>query len=202
MLLMLIDHIGVFVFAISGFIIAAEKRMDLFGCAVIAFITSLGGGTLRDLLLNQDVAWMKSETLILTVVIAIPTAFFLRNQLSNWSKTLLIFDAIGIGVCTILGMQKALDLHHLYLVAIFLGVISATFGGVIRDVLCNEIPLIFRKEIYATACFCGACVFGLGVYFKLVETSVLLIASSGIIVLIRVFAVKFQWKMPLVKMKD
>jgi len=199
---MLIDHIGVFVFAISGFLIAAQKRMDLFGCAVIAFITSLGGGTLRDLLLNQDIAWMKSETLIITVILAIPTAFFLRNQLSYWSKTLLIFDSIGIGVCTILGMQKALDLHHFYLVAIFLGVISATFGGVIRDVLCNEIPLIFRKEIYATACFCGACVFGLGVYFQLVNTSVLLIASSGIIVLIRVFAVKFQWKMPLVKMKD
>ena len=202
MLLMLIDHIGVFVFAISGFLIAANKKMDLFGCAVIAFITSLGGGTLRDLLLNQDVAWMKSETLILTVLLAIPTAFLLRNQLSSWSKTMLIFDSIGIGVCTILGMQKALDLNHLYLVAIFLGVISATFGGVIRDVLCNEIPLIFRKEIYATACFCGASVFGLGVYFGIMDKSILLIISSAIIVLVRVLAVIFHWQIPLVKMKD
>lgn len=202
MLLLIVDHIGVFVFAVSGFLIAANKKLDLFGCAVIAFITALGGGTLRDLLLNQDVAWMKSVSLILTVLGAIPIAYLLRNSLSYWSKTMLLFDSVGIGVCTVLGMQKALDLHHFYLIAVFLGVISATFGGVIRDVLCNEIPLIFRKEIYATACFCGASVFGLGVYFKIMDQSTLLIISSALILVIRLLAVRFQWQIPLVKMKD
>ena len=199
MVLTVIDHIGVFVFALSGFFIAANKKMDLFGCAVIAFITALGGGTLRDLLLNQEIAWMKSESMIIMVFCAMPTAYFLESLLSKLSRTIFLFDSFGIGICTILGTQKALELHHLYLVAIFLGVISATFGGVIRDVLCNEIPLIFRKEIYATACFAGAIVYSLGKYSGYIESSTLVIVSILTIVVIRLLAVKNNWQMPLVK---
>ncbi len=202
MFLTVIDHIGVFVFAVSGILTAASKKLDVFGCVVIAFITALGGGTLRDLLLNTDVAWMKSETLIVTVLAAVPTGLILKRRILAWKKVMFLFDTLGIGVCTILGTQKALGFQHLWLVAIFLGVISATFGGVIRDVLCNEIPLIFRKEIYATACLAGALLFVLSTQYHLLDGSTALVVSSLLIAVIRWLAVRYEWQIPIVKMDE
>lgn len=199
-MLTIIDHVGVFVFAISGLLTAAEKRLDLFGSVVIAFITALGGGTLRDLLLNTDVAWMKSETLIYSVLAGALTGILFRKRFVQWRKTFFIFDAIGIGVCTILGTQKGLNFEHLPLVAVFLGVISATFGGVIRDVLCNEIPLIFRKEFYATACFAGGLLYIAGVEWLQFNQVTFVIICSAAIVVLRFLAVRFKWQMPLIKL--
>lgn len=202
MLLTIIDHIGVFVFAISGLLTGASKKLDIFGCFVIAFITALGGGTLRDLLLNTEVAWMKKETLIVTIILACITGILFKKRFLKWRKTMFLFDSIGVGVCTILGTQKALDFDHISFVAVNLGVISATFGGVIRDVLCNEIPLVFRKEIYAIACMSGAILFIIISKYQLLNSSTTLIICSATIVILRIFAVRYKWQMPGIKLEE
>lgn len=199
MLLSLLDHAGVFVFAISGLATAAEKRLDLFGGSVIAFITALGGGTLRDLLLNTKIGWMESETLIYMALGGAATGLLFRRTFASWRRTFFLFDTIGISIYTIVGLQKGLNFGHFPIVAVFLGVISATFGGVIRDVLCNEIPLIFRKEFYATACLAGGFAYiGLINWVKL-DASVAFICCIALILTLRILAVTLKWQMPLIK---
>lgn len=199
MLLTLLDHIGVFVFAISGLSTAAEKRLDWFGGVVIAFITALGGGTLRDLLLNTEIAWMHSETLIYTALLGALTGMLFLKRFKRWRRTFFLFDTIGISIYTIVGLQKGLSFGHLPIVAVFLGVISATFGGVIRDVLCNEIPLIFRKEFYATACLAGGFAYVGLIKWGQLDESVAFICCILFILIVRILAVILKWQMPLIK---
>lgn len=199
MLLTVLDHIGVFVFAISGLSTAAEKKLDLFGGAVIAFITALGGGTLRDLLLNTKIGWMESETLIYTALLGAVVGIIFRNRFMQWRRTFFLFDTIGISIYTIVGLQKGLNFGHFPIVAVFLGVISATFGGVIRDVLCNEIPLIFRKEFYATACMAGGFVYVGLIKWGHIDTATAFVCCSALILILRILAVTLKWQMPLIK---
>ena len=183
-----LDYFGVFVFAMSGVLAASEKQLDLFGGFIIAFVTALGGGTLRDLFLNIDISWILDTTYIYTVIAGTAFALIFKKIAKHIRKTVYLFDSIGIGLFTILGVQKALALDVPIIVVIMFGVITATFGGVIRDILCNEIPLIFRKEIYATACIVGASIYvGLD-YYGLNETTNIIISGS-IILLIRIIAV-------------
>jgi len=198
-MLILLDHIGVLVFAISGMLAAAEENLDLLGGYIIAFIAALGGGTIRDLLLNADIAWMSSLSHVLTVIIGGTFGIIFRNSLKKLRKTFFIFDTLGISLFTILGVQKGLSYEQIPLTALFLGMISATFGGVLRDVLCNQVPLIFRKEIYAIPCLLGGSVYIAGIYFGFsIELSLVLI-SMGLIAVIRTLAVRFNWRMPLIK---
>jgi uncharacterized membrane protein YeiH len=197
--LIVIDHLGVFFFAVSGLIAAAERNLDLLGGFIIAFITALGGGTIRDLLLNTEVAWLFSYSHIITVLMACLIGIIFSKQMRKLRKTFFVFDTIGISLFTILGVQKSLELEHLAITAIFLGMISATFGGVIRDVLCNEIPLIFRKEIYAIPCIVGASFYIVGAYLDFFNTTVLFILSILIIGVFRTLAVYYSWKVPLLK---
>jgi len=199
MLLSILDHAGVFVFAISGLATAAEKRLDLFGGTVIAFITALGGGTLRDLLLNTKIGWMESETLIYMALGGALAGILLRRQITAWRKTLFLFDTIGISIYTIVGLQKGLDFQHFPIVAVFLGVISATFGGVIRDMLCNEIPLIFRKEFYATACLAGGFAYIALINWVKLDASIAFICCILLSLVLRILAVTQKWQMPLIK---
>jgi uncharacterized membrane protein YeiH len=199
MLLTILDHIGVFVFAVSGLSTAAEKRLDLFGGTVIAFITALGGGTLRDLLLNTKIGWMESDTLIYVALLGALTGIVFRKQFGRWRKTFFLFDTIGISIYTIVGLQKGLNFGHFPIVAVFLGVISATFGGVIRDVLCNEIPLIFRKEFYATACMAGGFAYVGLVSWGNLDANAAFICGIALILVLRVLAVVQKWQMPLIK---
>lgn len=159
-LLHYLDLIGTLVFAISGAIAASAKKLDLFGAAFIAFVTAVGGGTLRDLLIGETpVGWMREPTYLIIILIGVALTYLFQKQLLKLRKTLFLFDTIGIGVFTILGMKKALLIDIDPMVAIMMAMFSAVMGGVIRDILINEIPLIFRKEIYATACIAGATVF-------------------------------------------
>lgn len=199
MVLDVIDHVGVFFLAISGVLTAADKDMDFFGGYIIAFIASLGGGTLRDLLLNTDVAWMSSMSLILTVMLGATLGIFFQHSLKRMRKTFFVFDTLGMSLFTIAGLQKGLEFDQLPFVALLLGVITATFGGVIRDVLCNDIPLVFREEVYATACISGAGIYLIGVYFGVGNSLPLLIISMSVIVIIRTLAVWQHWHMPLLK---
>jgi uncharacterized membrane protein YeiH len=196
----LLDLIGTFVFAISGIRLAARTDMDVFGGAVIGFVTAIGGGTVRDLLLNSHpITWMADMTYPMVILAAVPFTFLMGKKLNNFSKTLFIFDTIGIAMFTIIGMEKALSFGLNPFMAGTMGMISAVVGGVIRDVLCREVPLIFRKEIYATACLLGAVVFYLGLQVNLPDNLNYLL-TTAVIITIRTISVKKGLSLP--KMKE
>jgi uncharacterized membrane protein YeiH len=151
-----IDILGTISFAISGVLVAMEKKLDLFGVFIIAFVTAVGGGTLRDMLIgNTPVGWMQDPIYVFVILGTVVFSIFFRDKLRHFRKSLFLFDTIGIGLYTMVGIEKGLDAGLLPIMCIALGTMTASFGGVIRDILCNEIPVIFRREIYATACILG-----------------------------------------------
>ncbi|WP_115462412.1 trimeric intracellular cation channel family protein [Winogradskyella aurantiaca] len=194
--LTVLDILATMAFAVSGMLEALEKRMDTFGVFIIAFVTAVGGGTLRDILIGETpVFWMENLVVVYAIIITTILAIIFRKHLNRLRKSLVLFDTIGIGLYTVVGIQKGLlvDLHPI--VCIALGTMSASFGGVIRDTLCNEIPVIFQKEIYATACVAGGVVyFGLS-YFNLGNQWLVLISILTVI-LIRLLAVAFKISLP------
>ena len=150
------DLLGTVAFAISGVLVAMDKKLDLFGVFIIAFVTAIGGGTLRDLLIGDTpVAWMREIAYSITIVGAVIFAILFQRRLKYLRRSLFLFDTLGIGLFTMVGIDKGLDEGLRPFFCIALGVITASFGGVLRDILCNEIPVVFRKEIYATACITG-----------------------------------------------
>ena len=192
-----LDYFGVFVFAMSGIIAASGKKLDLFGGIIIAFVTALGGGTLRDLLLDVNITWISNPNYLYVVLIASIFAIAFKKISKYIRKTIYLFDSIGIALFTILGVQKALALNTPIAVAVIFGVVTATFGGVIRDILCNEIPLIFRKEIYATACVIGGATYVMLDYFEL-NQNVNLVISGLTIITIRTIAVIKNISLPVI----
>ncbi len=198
-LLSALDLLGTFVFAISGLRLAAKKDMDLFGASVIAFVTAVGGGTTRDLLLGATpVAWINNIQYPIAILLAVPFTLIFRKYIVNLKRTFFIFDSIGIAIFTISGMQKALDFGLNPGLAMAMGMVSAVVGGVIRDILCNEIPLIFRKEIYATACLAGALVFYLLGNWG-IDQNLNYIITTSLILVIRVVSIKYNLSMPKMK---
>lgn len=157
----LADLFGVAVFAITGALMAGRKSMDLFGVLVIAIVTALGGGTLRDLILdNHPVSWIRNDLYIVVASLsAIGTVVWVRLTQPIHEKGLLLADAFGLAVFTVIGTEVAMRHGVPHSTAVIMGVMTGVAGGVMRDVICNEIPLIFRKEIYATACIFGSVVF-------------------------------------------
>lgn len=196
--LIFLDYTGTLVFAISGAMAASHKRLDLFGAAFIAFITAVGGGTVRDLFLGiAPVSWMQDVKYIYLILIGVAMTFLFRRYLAKLTKTLFLFDAIGIGVFSILGLQKALLLELHPIVAVMMGMFSAVLGGVIRDTLINRIPLIFRKEIYAMACVAGASLFLLLSTFNLrfeLNAAICIL----LIICLRMFSVKYHIGLPTI----
>ncbi|MEX0272775.1 MAG: trimeric intracellular cation channel family protein [Flavobacteriaceae bacterium] len=191
-----IDILGTIAFAISGVLVAMDKKLDFLGVVIIAFVTAIGGGTLRDLLIgNVPVAWMQELTYVLVILGAALFAMIFRNQLKYLRTSLFLFDTIGIGLYTMVGIEKGLDAGLLPIMCIILGMITASFGGVTRDILCNEIPVIFRKEIYATACILG----GVG-YFLLrqlpISEAYAYVMGILIVIVVRLLAVRFKISLP------
>ncbi|MGB5459881.1 MAG: trimeric intracellular cation channel family protein [Eudoraea sp.] len=192
----LMDLLGTVAFAISGVLVAMDKRLDLFGVFIIAFVTAVGGGTLRDLLIgNTPVAWMLESTYIITIIGTVILAIIFREKLRYLRKSLFFFDTLGIGLYTMVGIEKGLNVNLLPVMCIILGTITASFGGVIRDILCNEIPVIFRKEIYATACVVGGLSYFLLRKLPLGDEYVYM-ASFLIVIGIRLVAVKYKIALP------
>lgn len=193
----LIDILGTIAFAISGVLVAMDKKLDLFGIFIISFVTAVGGGTLRDMLIgNTPVLWMREPIYITVIAGAVIFSVIFVKQLKYLRRTLFLFDTIGIGLFTMLGIEKGLAADLLPVMCIALGTITACFGGVIRDMLCNEIPVIFRrKEIYATACIMG----GIS-YFVLVllpfDAAYAYVGAIMIIIITRLLAVKFGIALP------
>lgn len=201
-LLYILDIIGTFVFAISGALAAAEKRLDFFGTAMIAFITAVGGGTVRDLILGSyPLGWVKNIAYLNAIGVGFVCAVFFRRYIISLKRTFAVFDTIGIGVFTVLGLQKALLLGVHPTIAVLMGMVSAVFGGVIRDTLCNEVPLIFHKEIYAMACLSGGILFMLLQYFSVPEPYITISAVS-LVIIVRVIAIRYQLQMRVWRYKD
>jgi uncharacterized membrane protein YeiH len=192
----LFDILGTAAFAISGASFAMEKKMDPFGVLIIGFVTAIGGGTLRDILVGREpVGWMTNIPYIYTIILSVVLAIIFRKKIGRLSKSLFLFDTIGLGIFTITGTEIGIQNNFNPIISISLGMMSATFGGVIRDTLCNEIPLIFQKEIYATACILGAIAYliiqplHLPIEFNFVIT-------IGIVITVRILAVVFKWSLP------
>ena len=191
------DLFGVAVFAITGALMAGRKSMDLFGVLVMAIVTALGGGTLRDVILDVPVIWINNNSYFYAIFIAaVATILLVRNRLSIPHNTLQLFDALGLAFFVIMGTQKALDHGTSTMVAILLGTMSGVCGGMIRDVLCREVPMVFRGELYAVTC-----IFGGVVYTGLLALGVAQLPAmlSGMLalLLLRLAAMKWQLTIPV-----
>ena len=198
-LVYILDILGTLAFAISGALVASYQKLDLFGVIIIAFVTAVGGGMLRDVLINaHPINWIGDLNYLYVIFIAVFLTFLFKSKILPLSKTLFLFDTVGISVFTLLGLQKGLnfDLHPL--IALIMGMISAVFGGVLRDVLTNKIPLIFEKEIYASACLAGGITYLL-LKKKPITDNLNFIVSASVIITIRLIAVKFNLELPKVK---
>lgn len=192
----IIDILGTIAFAISGVLVAMDKKLDAFGVLIIAFVTAVGGGTLRDLLIGiKPVGWLNAPLHLLIIVVTVLLAIIFVKQLKHIRKSLFLFDTIGIGLYTMVGVEKGLAAELSPVMCIALGTITACFGGVIRDILCNEIPVIFRKEIYATVCILGGLVYFLLIQFPIQNTIAYSLAILTIIIM-RVLAVRFKISLP------
>ena len=193
----ILEIIGTFSFAISGALaIKDQKYQDWFGASFTAFISSIGGGTLRDILLNSyPLVWISDITIIYAIITGIVVTFIFYKYLIKLRRTLFFFDTWGIALFTIVGTEKALNLGVRPEIAAIMGIFTAIMGGVIRDVMTNEIPIIYRKEVYATACLAGACCYLILNKFG-VERNTAFIASSFLIIVIRILAVRYEWTIP------
>jgi uncharacterized membrane protein YeiH len=187
-------------FAISGALVANRKsKPDWFGVTFIGFITSIGGGSIRDMLLGAyPLSWIADVNRMYVILASIIITSLFFNKLIKLRRTFFLFDSLGIAMFTVLGTEKALAFHINPMIAAIMGMFSATMGGVLRDVLTNEIPVIFRKEIYATACLAGALCY-LVLYFQHVDRNTNLIVSSLLILIIRILAVRYKLSLPQFK---
>ncbi len=197
-----VDILGTIAFAISGVLIAMKKRMDIFGILIIATVTSVGGGTLRDLLIGKTpVTWMLNSTFVYLIIGTTIFAMIFRKWLKYFRTSLFLFDTIGIALYTVTGVQIGLRIELDPVICVALGTITACFGGVIRDMLCAEIPIIFRKEIYASACIAGGVVY-VTLYQANLNSTMLTIISGLTIIIIRSLAVRFKLSLPSVYSKS
>lgn len=189
----LLDYTGTMAFAMSGALTAMNKKLDPFGVFIIAFVTSVGGGTLRDILIGRTpVGWMLDLNYVYFIITGYFLAVLFRKRLDHLRVSLFLFDTIGLGVFTLIGLEKGISVGLSPVICIALGTITASFGGVIRDILCNEIPVIFRREIYATLCIIGGILF-----FTLrnanFDKDIVYLATSVLIIVLRLMAVRYKW---------
>ena len=199
--LYIIDVLGTFAFAVSGAFAAMERKLDPFCILVISFVTAIGGGTLRDVLVgNLPVGWMNNSTTILVIFSAAVATMLLGSYLKKLHKALFLFDALGLGLFTIIGFEIGVQHDLSAIMCVALGTITACFGGVLRDVLLNNVPLIFQQEIYALACIAGA-----AAYYFLLNTSInndlAKVVCILLIFFIRIIAVRYKLALPRMALK-
>ena len=201
MFVQILDFIGTFAFAISGIRLASAKRFDWFGAYVVGFATAVGGGTLRDLLLDVTPGWMTDPIYLICTALALVFVTVFGRLLIHLNNTFFFFDTIGLALFTVVGVGKSLALGYPFWVAIIMGSMTGAAGGVIRDVFINEIPLIFRKEIYAMACVVGGLAYwlctvaGWGSYVSQMTCGV-------VVFLTRILAVKYKICLPILSGKE
>lgn len=193
-----LDFIGTFAFAISGIRLASAKSFDWFGAYVVGLATAIGGGTIRDLLLDVTPAWMVDPMYLLCTASAMFFVIIFRQILIHLNNTFFVFDTIGLALFTVVGATKSIDLGHPFWVAIIMGSITGAAGGVLRDVFINEIPLIFRKEIYAMACVIGGVAYWLCSLMGM-EAYLAQIICGVTVFVVRILAVKYEITLPILK---
>jgi uncharacterized membrane protein YeiH len=197
----LLDLLGTFAFAISGIRLASGKQIDWFGAYIIGLVTATGGGTLRDLLLNVTPFWMLDAKYFMTTGFALLATLLFKQKIFKWGSTLFLFDTIGLGLFTIVGITKSMDAGFPFWVCIVMGTITGSVGGVIRDVLLNEVPLLFRKDIYALACIAGGCVYFVCSFFSL-PTGIVETVAVVTIIIFRLIAVKYHIHLPQLQLSE
>ncbi|MDY5356616.1 MAG: trimeric intracellular cation channel family protein [Candidatus Cryptobacteroides sp.] len=194
----IIDYIGTFAFAISGIRLAAAKNFDIFGAYVVGFVTAIGGGTLRDLLLGMTPFWMEQPSYVVITAVALVFVIVFRKQVVKLNNTFFIFDAIGIGLFTVVGVERSLEAGFPMWVNIIMGSITGAAGGMFRDIFINEVPLIFRKDIYAVACVLGGVTYYICLWLGYSHILTQIISAISVI-LIRILSVRFSISLPSLK---
>ena len=192
----ILDLLGTFAFAVSGMRLASGKNIDWFGAYVIGLVTAIGGGTTRDILLDLTPFWMQDVRYLLITGVALLAIILFRDRLFKLGKTLFLFDAIGLGFFTVTGISKSLEAGFPIWVCIIMGTITGCIGGVMRDIIINEVPLLFRKDLYAVACIVGGMVYFTGFQFQAVFPFHALLATLTVI-LTRIIAVRFHLQLPI-----
>ena len=187
---------GTYFFAISGVVATEDKEQNWFGAAFTGFITAIGGGSLRDIILGSyPLFWVRDVNFVYAIIFGALTTFLFYQFIAKLKLTILFFDMAGIAFFTIIGVEKALNLGVSAEIAAIMGMFTAVMGGVIRDTLTNETPIIFRKEIYATACLAGAILYLILNHFEVARTTNMWI-SVGFIVIVRFLAIRFKLALP------
>ena len=198
----ILELLGTFFFAISGALALQDHHDDLFGAGFMGFVTAIGGGTLRDIMLGSyPLVWIGDINFLYAIFIGVIVAYFFFEPLIKLRRTFVFFDTIGISFFTILGVEKALSLGVRPEIAAIMGMFTAIMGGVVRDTLTNEIPVLFRKEIYATACLVGAILY-LILYRFGIDRDVNLLISIVVIFIVRILAIKFKLSLPTFKRRN
>ncbi|KGN74400.1 membrane protein [Porphyromonas macacae] len=193
------DYLGTFAFAISGIRLAAAKRFDWFGAYVVGFVTAVGGGSLRDMMLNLTPFWMLQPSYLIITGLALIFTIAFSRTLVRLDNTLFLFDAIGLGLFTVVGVAKAFDNGFGWWVAIIMGTITGSFGGMLRDTLINEVPLIFRKDIYAIACVLGGVIYVAMLHLGLASPHIIQLISAASVVIIRIVSALYHISIPTFK---
>lgn len=192
------DLIGTFAFAISGIKLASGKQVDWLGAYIIGLATAIGGGTIRDLFLGVTPFWMLDSRYFITTGVALLATLLFKEKLFRWKNTLFLFDTIGLGLVTIVGITKSLDANFPFWVCIVMGAITGSVGGVIRDILLNEVPLLLQKDIYALACIAGGVVYFICHYFNL-STGFTELIAAAVVMIVRILAIQFHIHLPVLK---
>ncbi|MCL5104320.1 MAG: trimeric intracellular cation channel family protein [Armatimonadetes bacterium] len=194
----LLDLLGVAIFAVTGALAAGRKRMDIFGIVVVAIVTALGGGTLRDIILgSRNVLWVCNPTYVIVAAAAALATFVYPRFIKYSQLVLLVFDAFGLAVFTVIGCQKALEANvSSYIIAVLMGVMTGVAGGIGRDVLCGEIPLILRREVYATASLVGGVLF-VGMSRLGVNKACTTVVAASMVLVVRLAAIRFGLSLPV-----
>lgn len=193
------DFLGTIAFAVSGAIAAVRKEMDLYGIIVLSLVTAAGGGVVRDILIGQIPPIIFTQPAYIGLVLAASlVVFFLHEKIEHVAFPLLYMDAIGLGVFTIIGVRAAISLDISWYGAIIMGVTTGTVGGMVRDVLRQQIPLVLKKEVYASACLAGAGVYYFLNYLQLPEAAAAIIGFVTVVV-IRLLSIRHNWHLPKAK---
>lgn len=199
-LLNLLALTSVFVFSISAALSSIQKKYDMFGISFITFVAAVGGGTVRDLLLGcHPLFWMENPWFVVVIIAGLGFTFLLKRRILFLKQTFFLFDTLGISLSAILGTQKAIDFGVSPFIAIFFGLVTAVFGGILRDMMTNQIPLVFRKEIYASACLAGAFIY-IALQYIGAPTWVLYGVPTVFIFAIRIISIKYKLSLPRVSL--
>ena len=202
LMIYILDLVGTAIFAITGALVAGRKRMDILGVVVLGCVTALGGGTLRDVTLgSHPVFWIANTNYLAVASLAAIGIFVSARRWKLPAMVLMYADAAGLAVFTIIGFQKGFHATHMYSIAIVMGITTGVVGGIIRDVLSGEIPLIFRREIYASASLCGAVLLALLTHLQLPSPFALSAAVLTTLV-IRIAAINWNLGLPLFRLEE